>query len=884
MINPTLSTNFLQGSQNIETNKFNALTDIYYYISTLDLIGKLDELTSQEKSEFKKIVQNFQNNDGGFGNWYRDISMAGSTRIAVSTLARLGAKPLNTTGAINFIERLQVSGLLYGNYGFKSSLRDRDADISSTYDAISTLRMLGAKVLNESGVIDYLKDHQNLNGGFGYQTNRQAGIIWSSTAIHTHRGVLGLNLLNNTPEFKTEAIDFLKNLQNTEGGFSNEPNEVPMISYTYNSVEALELLGGGIPRLDDIIAFIKNNQLDNGGFIEYALDNKEGIHTTYYAIYILTKYNVVYDKEKVYDFLNLFFSQRTDGGFGDYPGLGSNLRFSFDAVSVLNLIGKRPLEVDSVVKYINNLRNEDGGFGFNGNSDIETTYRSLLSLQLLGKNIKEPEKIIEFIRNCQNNDGGFGFGQGFLSRGSYTYRALRTLEILGLKPVDKDLVIKYLRSLQNPDGGFGNYFGEGDSDLGSTYRAIHGLSILDAAPSQAALAEQFILSSQNPDGGFRRSANDITAPSNISNSVFTYDAILGLFFLGKKVENKNNIYNYIDSLRNPDRGFAEKPDFTSSVSSTFTSLWSYFYLYSDLLNNPPELINGSASNIFNSSGSLINFTVEYFDEDNQAPEYIHLVLDSERRLMQKSQDLFSKYYLNLQLPVGNHSFYFTTSDGLSINQTKNDWINIIYIGQPPTINLTVNLAEGTEDTNFTFLANYFDPDNDTPLFVEIQFDQNSWYKMTPLNNLVYFYSTKLKPGLHLVKAKTSDGVNLVYSDILNRPIVFPQNVSKPTWETFLKIQRLIKQRSGQQITFNSVERSTLNGIRVWKVTLDDNIIYVNYDGTEIIDDKNNKSEVNNNFSWVILIVISMVIIIIIITTFLINKKSKKNEKNRFKMR
>ncbi len=70
--NPSVSFKIIQNSQNIEENKFNSLSDIYYYLSILENTGKLNELNIDAKNFFILKVQSMQNPGGGFGSWERD--------------------------------------------------------------------------------------------------------------------------------------------------------------------------------------------------------------------------------------------------------------------------------------------------------------------------------------------------------------------------------------------------------------------------------------------------------------------------------------------------------------------------------------------------------------------------------------------------------------------------------------------------------------------------------------------------------------------------------------------------------------------------------------------------------------------------------------------
>jgi len=152
LISPFVSFRFIRNSQNIAENEFNSLSDMYYYISILNTTGELTSMNGAERLELIEMIQSFQNPDGGFGDWYRDRSKAGSTRRALESLEMLGSAPLNITHTVEFLKKLQITGLPYGNSGFRSSLKESDADVSSTYNVTVASLSLGQpyRTLKES--------------------------------------------------------------------------------------------------------------------------------------------------------------------------------------------------------------------------------------------------------------------------------------------------------------------------------------------------------------------------------------------------------------------------------------------------------------------------------------------------------------------------------------------------------------------------------------------------------------------------------------------------------------------------------------------------------------------------------------------------------------
>jgi len=846
---PDVSFRFIQNSQNIQLNRMKDLNDIFHFLNIYSQTSGVASINSTTRSELIVQVQSYQNSDGGFGDWLNDRSKAGSTRIAVESLALLGAQPLNLTSLELFINRLQVSGLAYGNFGFRSTITESDADISTTYDAVRVLTMLGITVPNGSGVEEYIHQHRNLDGGYGYQTNREAGIFWPSTTIHTERALLALQAMGTTAEEPVLTTDFLRSVQAPDGGFSNEPTTIAKVSYTWDAVLAFDALMVPLPRPADVAAFTKSNQMPSGGWLEYALDTKTGIHSTHFAVRTLNSLSEQFDHDSVLSYLEADLNASLDGGFGNQPGMDSNIRITFDAITALNQIGRTPNNRTAASEFILNAQNLDGGFGVGGSS-VESTYRAVATLHRAGIDVPNGSATVNFIRNAQNLDGGFGFKPGRPSTAAYTYRSLMALNLLASEPINKNGTITYLQNLQNPDGGFGSTFGDQSSAIGSTYRCIRGLTILNAQPLNVDNAETFILSTQNLDGGFRLSPDSTMSPNNLSTAVRTYDAVTALRYLDRPLTSTNSVDNFIKTLRNPDLGFGSKPFFTSEVEDSFTSVSSLYALHPEL-DTPPQILSSGASIPTTSAGQEIWFNLSYNDTDNQLPDRVALEIDGTLQLMPLSTKLPAQSNLNLTLPVGNHTFRFIISSNTHEVSSVLSQVTIEPVGSPPTINISVSPDEGDIETVFTFKSYHYDADGDVPTSVRISIDGGDWLDMSldsSAENGTYLYQTTLLPGRHTAKTRVSDGINVVISDNIQSPLVLSPDSSRPDWKTFQKIELLILDKKGVQIEINDVRQTIHEGQQAWLVTIPDELVYVSHDGSNILVTAEDSSLIPQEFS------------------------------------
>ncbi len=846
---PFVSEDFVQSAQNVPETDLNRLNDVYYRVMTLRTIDpSLSMLNDTEKQEIINHTKAMQASVGGFGDWSNDRAKAGSTRRALEVLDALGAEPDNRTKLLSWMRRLQVKNLTYGSHGFRSYLQDSDADISATYNIIRSFQLLGEPVPNRQAVITYAKQHQNPDGGFGLQTVRNADVFWPSTAVHTYRGIRTLDILGAEPDFRDKAVDFLTSLQQSNGGFANTPSgSRGKTAYTYDVVLALQALGEPVPRTDAVSSFLQNNQRVNGGYTESTVDNKEAMHSTFWAVETLKTLGTDVSADKAQDFVQASDRLENDGGFGNVPGMGSGIRFTFDAVFVLNLIGEEPLNRTAAITFLRSHRKDDGGFGPESlsHSTTEDTYRATYALQLLDASIKNKSEAIAFLRSAQNSDGGFGWAPGSTSRGSYTFRGIKALHLLGAKPEDTNGAIEYLRSLQNTDGGFGNFEAD-DSDITATYRAVDALDLLEARPEDVQAAVDFVKKSQNSDGGFKRSPSDVTAPGNFSKSIYTYSAVRILSTLDALPHNRSAIYSFLDELRNPDLGYAQQPFFTSKVASTFTSLYSYFTLFPDAFNLAPQL-NVYRSPSGGNTTTEFTFRINYTDREDQLPERIHLVLNGERVPLQPvnaaDQDATDGkwYQYRSSLPAGQNRYFVVADDGLKETRRGPFTIVVNYTGNAPQVNISVVPRRGNKNTNFTFKAVYSDRDGDPPAYVKLKID-DVWHDMqetdessTYRNGVAYTYASRLTAGDHRFRVKASDGENTVLTLEQKQPTVLDKRIIRPGQDTFQRMRSLLQQEKQLTVDRNDVSLTVYEGRYVWEVPRDDGSIYVSKDGARILD-------------------------------------------------
>ncbi|KAA0233600.1 hypothetical protein EDM76_09190 [bacterium] len=132
--------------------------------------------------------------------------------------------------------------------------------------------------------------------------------------------------------------------------------------------------------------------------------------------------------------------------------------------------------------------------------------QSIAMLGLACSGVATPSTAIRALREAQAADGGWGFG-GF-SDPDTTAIALQALVASGVPRGDSSIVkgVAYLRATQAADGGWG--YG-GDSNASSTAFVVQGLVASGEQVESATYAKgkaspvTFLLAQQNPDGSFK---------------------------------------------------------------------------------------------------------------------------------------------------------------------------------------------------------------------------------------------------------------------------------------------------------------------------------------------------------------------------------------------
>ncbi|MFM0068845.1 prenyltransferase/squalene oxidase repeat-containing protein [Paraburkholderia aspalathi] len=230
----------------------------------------------------------------------------------------------------------------------------------------------------------------------------------------------------------------------------------------------------------------------------------------------------------------IFATQNPDGGFGEQPGLLSEVFTSYFAVLTARVLNNPGYDTNQCIRFLNACQHADGGFGNAPGypSDCWHSNLAVLALHALGCRPPNEQALVSYLIHSQNADGGYGEQFGHPSDTFATFRAVDSLISLGLRPPRMDETIAWLRGLQTEAGGFRDRNTSVESFVGS-YHAIAALYVMGAQPIDVPACLRWIAARQSADGGFSRHPG---GPSDTTDEGFI--AIQALHML----ENKLNPY------------------------------------------------------------------------------------------------------------------------------------------------------------------------------------------------------------------------------------------------------------------------------------------------------------------------------------------------------
>lgn len=239
-----------------------------------------------------------------------------------------------------------------------------------------------------------------------------------------------------------KVVQYLREREKEEGGFSFVPELYPDIEETYYAIRALQLLNDDVDR-EKTLNYLKNIDWKQVRF-------PRAVHM---SLYLHLSLNIELPLPLI-DLIKKDWSR--------FPALDAQY-YSDEIQKLLNEPLKR---VPS-----------QSPFQFHGKDNLQSL-RKKVSV-LLNHEIKlEKQEIVRWVQLCQNGDGGFGFYPGTTSYMENTYCALEILSKLNSSPREINVCREYILNCQTKSGGFGRA-PISFPFIESTFHAVAGLFMLE---------------------------------------------------------------------------------------------------------------------------------------------------------------------------------------------------------------------------------------------------------------------------------------------------------------------------------------------------------------------------------------------------------------------
>jgi geranylgeranyl transferase type-2 subunit beta len=263
------------------TNDYLKMAALYWGISALNLIHKIDEYNKEDTIKF---IQQCQQENGGFGGSIGHDSHMTSTHYAILILLQYDS--LDSIKIDKVAE--YVSSLQQDDGSFKADVLG-ETDTRFSYCAVAILKLIGKLTkdyINLEKATEYVLSCQNFDGGFGGIPGAE------SHAAYTFCCVAFLSVTDQLNLIKRDFTgQWLAARQTHKGGFNGRPEKLADVCYSWWVLSSLYMIE-------------RDSFIDKALLINFILTCQDG-----------------------------------DGGFADRPGNGPDVFHTFFAMSGLSLMG-----------------------------------------------------------------------------------------------------------------------------------------------------------------------------------------------------------------------------------------------------------------------------------------------------------------------------------------------------------------------------------------------------------------------------------------------------------------------------------------------------------------------------------------------------------------
>jgi len=243
------------------------------------------------------------------------------------------------------------------------------------------------------------------------------------------------------------VINYVSVRQNEDGGYAFAQGLESNAQDVYYGLAILHLLEAPFPNIQKTINWLQDFSADN-------------INGHYYVAQVLRLCGQPLNKQLQEFMMTFLASHREFGTVDAYVEIASEFEVTFMVTEIANIL-RMKLNKDHIVKGLLRYKNDDGGFGAHGHSNLNSTYHAVASLSNLSYPVRSLKDTLAFVRSCEKPTGGFTVVPNtFPPYMEHVYYGVSTLNLLGERANYPEETAKFVLKCQNPNGGFAR------SDLG----------------------------------------------------------------------------------------------------------------------------------------------------------------------------------------------------------------------------------------------------------------------------------------------------------------------------------------------------------------------------------------------------------------------------------
>ena len=269
----------------------------------------------------------------------------------------------------------------------------------------------------------------------------------------------GLNNRQTADSSLSERIVvYVVSRQNDDGGYAFAQGLDSNAQDTFYGLAVLSILGSPFPHMDHTIRWLRDFDVGT-------------IYSHYYVGKALTLCNK-HVGSQFRDYVESAVSfGRYFGNVDVYVEVSSEFESTLMFLELASILKISP-DGEEARGWLLRYRNEDGGFGACGYSNINSTHHAIASLCLLKANRRDLNDTVGFVRECEQPHGGFTVvPRSAPPYMEHTYYGVMTLDLLGESCRFLSQTVDFVLKCQRGNGGFAR------SDLGistfeNTFQAV----------------------------------------------------------------------------------------------------------------------------------------------------------------------------------------------------------------------------------------------------------------------------------------------------------------------------------------------------------------------------------------------------------------------------